>query len=74
MWTVKALTQSRDSITVCASMTAPTPFTFRLFEKVLLLMRGRIAYFGNNGGSRGLPLQLSSSVGEMNWLDGSSAC
>ncbi len=46
---VKRLTTSDDSITVCATIHSPSPATFNLFDKVMILLTGRIAYFGGNG-------------------------
>ena len=47
---VKALTRTVNSITVCATIHSPSPQTFDLFGKVIILLSGRIVYFGNNGG------------------------
>ncbi|CAL8472002.1 g11544 [Coccomyxa elongata] len=46
---VKALTKTLNSITVCATIHSPSPQTFNLFDKVIILLRGRIVYFGDNG-------------------------
>ena len=46
---VKALTRTSNSITVCATIHSPSPQTFDLFDKVIILLAGRIVYFGNNG-------------------------
>ena len=46
---VKALTKTMNSITVCATIHSPSPQTFELFDKVIILLSGRIVYFGNNG-------------------------
>ena len=46
---VKALTRTMNSITVCATIHSPSPQTFDLFDKVIILLSGRIVYFGNNG-------------------------
>lgn len=46
---VKALTRTVNSITVCATIHSPSPQTFDLFDKVIILLSGRIVYFGNNG-------------------------
>lgn len=48
MKVVKGLAK-KDAITVAATIHSPSPFTFRLFDKVIILLQGRIAYFGNNG-------------------------
>ena len=44
---VKALTQT--GITICATIHSPTAYTFSLFDRLLLLLRGRVVYFGPNG-------------------------
>ena len=36
-------------ITVCATIHSPTPYCFNLFDRLLLLLRGRVVYFGRNG-------------------------
>ncbi len=46
---VKALTGTINSITVCATIHSPSPQTFDLFDRVIILLSGRIVYFGNNG-------------------------
>ncbi|EIE23643.1 P-loop containing nucleoside triphosphate hydrolase protein [Coccomyxa subellipsoidea C-169] len=46
---VMALTKTHNSITVCATIHSPSPQTFNLFDKVIILLRGRIVYFGDNG-------------------------
>ena len=46
---VKALTRTMNSITVCATIHSPSPQTFDLFDKVMILLSGRIVYFGSNG-------------------------
>ena len=40
---------SLEGMTVCATIHSPSPFTFHLFERLLLMAGGRIAYFGQNG-------------------------
>jgi hypothetical protein len=37
-------------ITVIATIHSPTPVCFNLFDRLLLLLRGNIIYFGPNGG------------------------
>ncbi|KAK9815892.1 hypothetical protein WJX72_011513 [[Myrmecia] bisecta] len=46
---VQALTRSNDSITVCAAIHSPTPTAFRLFDRMIILLRGRMVYFGEAG-------------------------
>jgi len=35
-------------ITICATIHCPPPHTFALFDRTLILQRGRIVYFGLN--------------------------
>ena len=39
----------KQGITICATIHCPPPHTFTLFDRVLILQRGRVAYFGANG-------------------------
>ena len=56
---VIALTRTNNSITVCATIHSPSPQTFGLFDKLIILLSGRIVYFGNNGAlSRPMPLSM----------------
>ena len=36
-------------ITICATIHCPPPHTFTLFDRALILQRGRTVYFGTNG-------------------------
>ncbi|KAL4421764.1 hypothetical protein ABPG77_009747 [Micractinium sp. CCAP 211/92] len=47
MTVVKSL--ATHGITVCATIHSPTPYCFNLFDRMLLLLRGQVAYFGPNG-------------------------
>ncbi|PRW20409.1 P-loop containing nucleoside triphosphate hydrolase [Chlorella sorokiniana] len=47
MSVVKSL--ASHGITVCATIHSPTPYTFNLFDRLLLLLKGRVVYFGPNG-------------------------
>ncbi|KAK9831908.1 hypothetical protein WJX81_008083 [Elliptochloris bilobata] len=47
MVVVKRLTET--GLTTCATVHSPTPRTFALFDSMLLLLRGRTAYFGRRG-------------------------
>ena len=47
MTVVKSL--ARMGITVCATIHSPTPYSFNLFDRLLLLLRGQVVYFGTNG-------------------------
>ena len=44
---VKSLAE--HGITVCATIHSPTSYTFNLFDSLLILLRGHVAYFGANG-------------------------
>ena len=48
---VMRVTQSlaQSGMTVCATIHCPPPHTFALFDRLLVLQRGRIVYFGGNG-------------------------
>lgn len=48
MSVVKSL--ASHGITVCATIHSPTPYMFNLFDRLLLLLKGRVVYFGPNGG------------------------
>lgn len=39
----------KQKITICATIHCPPPQTFNLFEAVLILQRGGVAYFGASG-------------------------
>ena len=38
-----------SGITTCVSIHSPPPYTFELFDRVVVLQRGRTVYFGPNG-------------------------
>eukprot|EP01024_Parvocaulis_polyphysoides_P058991 TRINITY_DN6370_c0_g1_i6.p1 TRINITY_DN6370_c0_g1~~TRINITY_DN6370_c0_g1_i6.p1 ORF type:complete len:630 (+),score=106.23 TRINITY_DN6370_c0_g1_i6:31-1920(+) len=38
-----------DGTTICATIHSPTQFAFRLFDNVMMLIRGEVVYFGPNG-------------------------
>jgi ABC-type multidrug transport system ATPase subunit len=44
---VKSL--STMGITVAATIHSPSSFCFQLFDQLLLLVRGRVVFFGTNG-------------------------
>ena len=48
---VMRVTQSlaRSGMTVCATIHCPPPHTFALFDRLLVLQRGRVVYCGGNG-------------------------
>ena len=41
--------RARRDPQVCATIHSPTPYCFNLFDRLLLLLRGRVVYFGPNG-------------------------
>lgn len=38
-----------NGITVCATIHSPSPYCFKLFDRLMLLLRGQVVYFGANG-------------------------
>lgn len=40
---------ARSGITVCATVHSPSAYAFRLFDSLLMLLRGRTIYFGPQG-------------------------
>jgi ATP-binding cassette subfamily G (WHITE) protein 2 len=47
MTAVKALAQ--DGVTICATIHSPSAYCFGLFDRLLLLVRGQVVYFGETG-------------------------
>lgn len=47
MEVVKNLTKT--GITICATIHNPTPFCFNLFDRLMILLHGRVVYSGDNG-------------------------
>lgn len=47
MTTVKNLVNS--GITICTTIHSPTPYCFNLFDNLMILLRGHVVYFGENG-------------------------
>ena len=39
-----------DGITIACTIHSPPPFTFELFDSILVLQKGRLVYWGPNGG------------------------
>ncbi len=39
----------KRGITICATIHCPSPHTFTLFDRALIMQRGRAVYFGLNG-------------------------
>jgi hypothetical protein len=46
MTLVKSL--SSQGITICATIHSPTAYVFSLFDRLLMLLKGRVSYFGPN--------------------------
>ena len=38
-----------SGMTICATIHSPTPATFALFGRVIILLRGQMVFFGDNG-------------------------
>ncbi len=49
MATVKTL--AAGGVTICATIHSPTSYAFALFDAVMLLVKGRLVYFGARGKS-----------------------
>ena len=47
MTVVKSLT--KDGTTICATIHSPTAYCFALFDRLIMLVRGRVVYFGAVG-------------------------
>ncbi|KAK9845354.1 hypothetical protein WJX81_004187 [Elliptochloris bilobata] len=73
---VMRVTQSlaRGGITVCATIHCPPPHTFALFDRLLVLQRGRMVYFGANGLAasayfHGVPTKVQEKRADENLAD-----
>ena len=55
MTVVKSLVKT--GMTICATIHSPTPYCFNLFDTLMILLRGNVVYFGENG-----PPSSSSSM------------
>jgi ATP-binding cassette, subfamily G (WHITE), member 2 len=47
MTVVKGLVKT--GITICATIHSPTPYCFNLFDRLMILLRGKVVYAGENG-------------------------
>lgn len=47
MTVVKSLV--KEGVTICATIHSPSPYTFALFDRLLVLVRGECVYHGPNG-------------------------
>ena len=45
--------QAKQGITVCATIHSPTPFSFNQCDRIMILIAGRVAYFGRSGSQVG---------------------
>jgi hypothetical protein len=61
-------------ITVCATIHSPTPYCFNLFDRLLLLLRGEVVYFGPNGGWEADLFLCGSHSWRHLWGSHSSCC
>ena len=50
-----------DGVTICATIHSPTSYCFSLFDKLMMLVRGQIVYFGKQGGCEGGGLSCVAS-------------
>ena len=49
MTMVKTLTS--DGVTICATIHSPTSYCFSLFDSLIMMVKGRVVYFGPRGES-----------------------
>lgn len=42
----------KTGMTVCATIHSPTPSCFKLFDTLMILLRGKVVYSGKNGALR----------------------
>lgn len=47
MTVVKSLAD--DGITICATIHSPTSYAFNLFDRLILLLKGEVVFFGERG-------------------------
>ena len=54
----------KTGMTICATIHSPTPFCFRLFDRMMILLRGHMVYAGPNGApsQRLQPQKLKSAL------------
>ena len=43
------LSTQAAGITICSTIHSPTPYCFRLFDRMMILLRGQVVYFGERG-------------------------
>ena len=56
MTVVKNLTKT--GITICATIHNPTPYCFNLFDRLMILLHGRVVYSGLNGALPALAVKV----------------
>ena len=52
----------KTGMTICATIHSPTPTCFRLFDRMMILLRGHMVYAGPNGGASALSLPMAASL------------
>ena len=62
-----------EGITLIATLHSPTPFVFNLFDKICLLLRGHIVYFGRRDRAiaffePNVPADVISADSDAEWL------
>ena len=60
---VKALLE--DGTTICATIHSPSQYCFSLFDSLIMLVRGRVVYFGPTEGAASFATQACPKVKEM---------
>ncbi|KAG1675328.1 hypothetical protein FOA52_016002 [Chlamydomonas sp. UWO 241] len=54
-----------DGVTVCATIHSPSQYCFNLFDRLMMLVKGRIVYFGVTGEAAASAIELCPKVKEM---------
>jgi len=63
MTVVRALLE--DGTTICATIHSPTQYCFNLFDQLIMLVRGRVVYFGQTAGAADFATMACPRVKEM---------
>ena len=63
MTVVRALLQ--DGTTICATIHSPSQYCFSLFDSLIMLVRGRVVYFGPTTGAAAFATHACPKVKEM---------
>ena len=69
---VKALV--RGGVTICATIHSPTPYAFSLFDSLMILLRGRVVYFGDRGADPRADTTPDGTLGPYNQPRHSVSC